>query len=123
MMPPLVLEPEVRGEVDEAYAWYERQRLGLGEVFLDEVEAVLEQVRQDPERHAVIDRNVRRPRRRPAKSLGGSASSGTDPTTRVRRQLHPRAMPTLRPASRASWQPSASAASGWSVWTAGSWSW
>jgi hypothetical protein len=31
---PVVFRPEARDEVDEAYAWYERQRPGLGEEFL-----------------------------------------------------------------------------------------
>jgi plasmid stabilization system protein ParE len=57
---PFVFEPEVQAEVDDAYTWYERQREGLGEEFLDEVQAVLNRIQQDPELRAVIYRNVRR---------------------------------------------------------------
>jgi plasmid stabilization system protein ParE len=45
---PLVFSPEVREEVDEAYAWYERQRAGLGEEFLGELEAAVGRVRGRP---------------------------------------------------------------------------
>jgi plasmid stabilization system protein ParE len=57
---PLVFPAEVKGEVDDACAWYERQREGLGEEFLAEVEEVLNRVQQNPEAHAVIYRGVRR---------------------------------------------------------------
>jgi len=57
---PLVFEPEVQAEVDEAYSWYERQREGLGEAFLAEVEAALDRIQQNPELRAAIYRNVRR---------------------------------------------------------------
>ncbi len=37
MSRPLVFQAGVRDEIDEAYAWYESQRTGLGEEFLTEV--------------------------------------------------------------------------------------
>src|SRR5208337_2230399 len=50
-------------------------------------------------------------RTRPARSPGGSASSGGEitPTARVRRRPPSRSMPTFRPASRGSWTPSVGA--------------
>jgi toxin ParE1/3/4 len=51
---PLVFEPEVEAEVDEAYAWYERQREGLGEEFMVEVQAVLDRIQRNPELRATI---------------------------------------------------------------------
>ncbi len=57
---PLVFHPEVDGEVDEAYAWYERQRSGLGEDFLAAVEEILLQIGSLPRAHPTIYRNVRR---------------------------------------------------------------
>jgi toxin ParE1/3/4 len=57
---PIVFHPEVEGEVDEAYGWYERQRKGLGEDFLVAVEETLLQVRTLPLAHPTIYRNVRR---------------------------------------------------------------
>jgi plasmid stabilization system protein ParE len=57
---PLVFEPEVEAEVDEAYRWYERQRQGLGEDFLAAVQATLDRVQINPELPAIIYRDVRR---------------------------------------------------------------
>ncbi len=56
MSRPLVFEPEVRGEIDEAHAWYEGQRAGLGEEFLAEVQAALDRIQAAPERHALVKR-------------------------------------------------------------------
>jgi plasmid stabilization system protein ParE len=41
---PLLLEPEAIRELDEAVTWYEEQRSGLGQRFLDAVGVTLEQV-------------------------------------------------------------------------------
>ncbi len=57
---PLAFEPEVEADVDEAYAWYERHRVGLGEAFMVEVQAVLDRIQQNPELRATIYREVRR---------------------------------------------------------------
>jgi hypothetical protein len=46
---PLVFQTGVRDEIDEAYAWYEKQRTGLGEDFLSAVQAVLERIERNPE--------------------------------------------------------------------------
>lgn len=56
---PLVFQEGVRGEIDEAYAWYEEQRRGLGEEFLTEVQSVLDRIEQNPEIHAPIYQTVR----------------------------------------------------------------
>lgn len=37
---PVVFHPDVQDEVDDAYRWYERQRLGLGDDFLAALEDV-----------------------------------------------------------------------------------
>lgn len=57
---PIVFEPEVEAEVDEAYHWYERQCRGLGEGFLAAVRAALDRIQLNPEIHAVVYREVRR---------------------------------------------------------------
>ena len=57
---PIVFEPEVEAEVDEAYHWYEGQRRGLGEGFLAAVRAALDRIQLNPELHAVVYREVRR---------------------------------------------------------------
>ena len=57
---PLVFHPDVQGEVDEAYRWYERQRAGLGDDFVAALEVVFDRLRSTPEVHAVIHKDVRR---------------------------------------------------------------
>ncbi len=57
---PLVFHPDVEGEVDQAYGWYERQRAGLGEDFLIAIEDIFRQVQALPLGHPAIYRNVRR---------------------------------------------------------------
>jgi plasmid stabilization system protein ParE len=59
---PLVFQAGVRDEIDDAYSWYERQRLGLGEDFLAEVQTVLDRIERNPELHTPIYRNVRHAR-------------------------------------------------------------
>jgi plasmid stabilization system protein ParE len=59
---PVVFQAGVRDEIDEAYAWYETQRLGLGEEFLTEVQSVLDRIERNPELHAPIYKNVRHTR-------------------------------------------------------------
>ena len=44
---------------EEAYAWYEGQRLGLGEEFLAEVSATLARVIANPRQYPVIRRATR----------------------------------------------------------------
>ncbi len=56
----LVFRLEARNELDEAYSWYESQQLGLGDDFLEQVEAALTRICQMPESYAVIYRDVRR---------------------------------------------------------------
>jgi plasmid stabilization system protein ParE len=57
---PLVFHPDVRGEVDEAYRWYEQQRAGLGDDFLAALDDVFARLQQTPEAHQIIYRDVRR---------------------------------------------------------------
>ena len=56
----LVFRPEVQEEVNEAYNWYEKQKLGLGDEFLDAVEQTLNRVSSMPESYQVVYRDVRR---------------------------------------------------------------
>jgi len=50
----LVFRPEVREEVNEAYDWYETQKLGLGDEFLDGVEQTLNQISSRPELYQTV---------------------------------------------------------------------
>jgi plasmid stabilization system protein ParE len=56
---PLVFHPDVQDEVDEAYDWYERQRVGLGADFLQALDDVFHRLSLTPQVHAVIYQNVR----------------------------------------------------------------
>jgi len=56
----LVFRPEVQEEVNQAYDWYEKQKLGLGDEFLDSVEQTLNRVSSMPESYQVAYRDVRR---------------------------------------------------------------
>ena len=56
----LVLVPEAKGDVGEAYRWYETQSTGLGLEFLRNVEATLDFVRRLPEACPVVHASFRR---------------------------------------------------------------
>jgi plasmid stabilization system protein ParE len=64
---PLVFHPDVQGEVDDAYRWYEQQQPGLGDDFLAALDEVYASLQVMPEAHQVIYGDVRRalPRRFP----------------------------------------------------------
>lgn len=46
-------------DLDEAFAWYESQRLGLGEEFLQAVQRTFEAIGEHPMRHRVLLRDAR----------------------------------------------------------------
>jgi plasmid stabilization system protein ParE len=56
----LILRPAAAADVEEAFSWYERQRPGLGEEFLDAVNAGLGEIAAYPLRQAIIFRDTRR---------------------------------------------------------------
>ncbi len=51
-----------RREFDEAIARYESQQRGLGEEFQDEVNHVIQQIRDNPERFRLVGTTVRKAR-------------------------------------------------------------
>lgn len=57
----LVIAPEAEQDLDEAYLWYERQRVGLGEEFLTSVDACIEFICQFPESGQIVHKEFRRP--------------------------------------------------------------
>jgi plasmid stabilization system protein ParE len=54
------LRPEAEEDLEEAATWYESQRPGLGQQFLDEVLSALANIAEIPLGYAVIYRNTRR---------------------------------------------------------------
>lgn len=56
----LVFRPEVRDELGDAYSWYESQRIGLGDEFIDCVDELLNRICTMPEAYAIVYRDIRR---------------------------------------------------------------
>jgi plasmid stabilization system protein ParE len=56
----LVIAPEAELDIAEAYVWYERRRIGLGEEFLSSVDACMEGIRRQPEMYPVVHETYRR---------------------------------------------------------------
>jgi len=60
MVAKLVVAPEAELEIAEAYVWYERRRIGLGEEFLSSVDACMEGIRRQPEMYPFVHETYRR---------------------------------------------------------------
>jgi plasmid stabilization system protein ParE len=60
MAAELTLAPEAQDDIDEAYAWYEGRRVGLGEEFLGAVDACIQAICRTPEMHAKVHEDYRR---------------------------------------------------------------
>jgi len=56
---PPVFRPAAQAEFDEAAAWYEGQRPGLGADFVAEVQKVPDTISQHPDRYPVAEGDVR----------------------------------------------------------------
>ena len=57
---PLIINPEAEHDLDEAKAWLNRQRTGLGGDFLECVEEALDQIRQWPKLSRKVFLELRR---------------------------------------------------------------
>jgi plasmid stabilization system protein ParE len=56
----LIIAPEAAEDLEDAYAWYERQRVGLGEDFLSRADACIQSTLRSPEMHRAVHENYRR---------------------------------------------------------------
>lgn len=56
----LVFRPEVLLELNEAYSWYESQKPGLGDEFLDCVDETVNRISQMPESYVIVYSDIRR---------------------------------------------------------------
>lgn len=56
---PLLL-PAAKRDVKKAYAWYEEQRSGLGDTFLDRVEECLQAIARNPKASPLVAHEARR---------------------------------------------------------------
>lgn len=59
MILPLILKPEAEADLADARAWYDAQRPGLGDEFLDHVGEALARIRQSPLMHARVFEDLR----------------------------------------------------------------
>jgi hypothetical protein len=60
MAAKLIIAPEVDQDINDAYAWYEGRRAGLGEEFLGCVDACIQAICRNPVMHAFVFENYRR---------------------------------------------------------------
>ena len=54
------LREEAETDLDEASVWYQQQRRGLGDEFLDEVRTLSRSILQNPLAYPIVYRNTRR---------------------------------------------------------------
>ena len=60
MVLELVVAPEADQDIQEAYAWYELQRPGLGEEYLSCIEACVQGLHRSPLTYPVVHETYRR---------------------------------------------------------------
>jgi toxin ParE1/3/4 len=56
----IVFRAEAEEEFDEAFDWYDSQRVGLGAAFAEEVEKVITRVAANPLMHSVMLADIRK---------------------------------------------------------------
>ena len=56
----VIIRPNAEADLQEAQAWYESRRVGLGEELLDEVRRTVRLLESDPERRPLYYRDFRR---------------------------------------------------------------
>jgi plasmid stabilization system protein ParE len=56
---PLIISPEAEADLADARSWYDGQRAGLGDEFLQCVEAVFEDVRRIPSLYGEVFQDLR----------------------------------------------------------------
>jgi toxin ParE1/3/4 len=56
----IVIRPAAAADIEDAFVWYEQQRLGLGSEFLKIVDGALMAIQRAPQLCPVIHRNTRR---------------------------------------------------------------
>ena len=59
-MKRVIVRPAAAADIEEAYAWYESQRPGLGEEFLAALQETREHIVAHPEAFAIVHRDTRR---------------------------------------------------------------
>lgn len=57
---PVVTRPAAAAEIETAYRWYEKERIGLGSEFLETIDKLLRVIAESPKRFPLIHKDVRR---------------------------------------------------------------
>jgi plasmid stabilization system protein ParE len=57
---PIAFRRAARLEFDQAHDWYEKQKVGLGQEFVEAVDKVLERIAAMPEIHQIVYKDIRR---------------------------------------------------------------
>jgi plasmid stabilization system protein ParE len=55
-----IVRPAAAADIDDAFVWYEAQRLGLGQEFLAAADALIDAIAEQPLRYPLVLRNTRR---------------------------------------------------------------
>ena len=56
----LIVEPGAEGDIEDGYGWYEERQSGLGRRFIEELEAVLLRVVENPASYQEVAPEIRR---------------------------------------------------------------
>ncbi len=54
------LRPEAEADIEDAATWYDRQRNGLGQEFLDDILVVVDTIAENPNIYPVVNKQTRR---------------------------------------------------------------
>ncbi len=57
---PIVTRPSAAAEIESTYRWYEQERTGLGDEFLQAVNELVRVIAEHAERFPIIHRDIRR---------------------------------------------------------------
>lgn len=60
MAPRLIIQPQSELDIQAAAVWYEDQRPGLGEKFLDELDHVFHRIVENPRQFPCLEQTVHR---------------------------------------------------------------
>lgn len=60
MLYQLKLQIEAIEDIQQAYEWYELQKLGLGDVFIDELSRSFDRLSLHPEHYGLVNKWIRR---------------------------------------------------------------
>jgi plasmid stabilization system protein ParE len=57
---PIIIRPKAEADLHDARHWYDLQRPGLGDEFLDEIELAIERLAKNPESRPIYHNGFRR---------------------------------------------------------------